>query len=185
MRESAEHALAVYRQADCLYTWAEVEAAVERLAEAITEAIGEEAPVVLTVMTGAVLPAAELMQRLDFPLELDYIHATRYAGTTRGGELEWIARPRTGLQGRTVLVVDDILDEGDTLAAIVDDCRAQGANAVHSAVLVEKRHDRRRPGVTADFVGIEVEDRYVFGCGMDYQGYLRNVPGIYAVQEET
>ena len=185
MRDSAEHALAVYRQADCLYTWEQVESAVDRLAKAVTTAVGGEAPVVLAVMTGAVIPVAELLQRLDFPLELDYVHATRYGDATRGGELEWIARPRTGLEGRTVLVVDDILDEGDTLAAIVADCREQGAQAVYSAVMVEKRHERRRPGVEADFVGLEVEDRYVFGCGMDYKGYLRNVPGIFAVKEEA
>lgn len=184
MRESAEHALAVYRQADCIHTWPEVEAAMDRMAKEVTEAVGGAVPVVLTVMTGAVIPVAELLQRLDFVLELDYVHATRYGDTTRGGELQWLARPRTDLEGRTVLVVDDILDEGHTLAAIIEECRRQGAEAVYSAVLVEKRHERRHPGVEADFVGLEVEDRYVFGCGMDYKGYLRNIPGIYAVKEE-
>jgi hypoxanthine phosphoribosyltransferase len=88
------------------------------------------------------------------------------------------------LRDRTVLVVDDILDEGLTLAAIVDFCRQQGARAVYSAVLVEKVHDRKSAAVEADFIGIKVEDRYVFGYGMDYHGYLRNVRGIYAVSEQ-
>lgn len=185
MRESAEHAAAVYRQADCLYSWEQVGRVCDGMAEEITHAIGGDVPVVLTVMTGAVIPAAELLLRLDFPLELDYIHATRYGDTTRGGELEWICRPRTPLADRTVLVVDDILDEGYTLAAILDACRKGGADKVYSAVLVRKRHDRCVPGLAADFVGLEVDDRYVFGCGMDYKGYLRNVPGIYAVKEEA
>lgn len=184
MRESAEHAEAVYREADCLYTWEQVGKAFDGMARGITRELGGEVPVVLSVMTGAVIPTSELMLRLDFPLELDYAHATRYGDTTRGGELEWICRPRTPLAGRTVLVVDDILDEGHTLAAILDACREAGADKLYSAVLVRKLHDRGVPGLTADFVGLEVEDRYVFGCGMDYKGYLRNVPGIYAVKEE-
>ena len=111
------------------------------------------------------------------------MHATRYRGDVRGQELEWIARPRTPLEGRTVLVLDDILDEGVTLAAILEDCRAQGARAVHSAVLVDKRIGRPRTLERADFTGLSVPDRYVFGFGMDYRGYLRNLPAIYAVAE--
>jgi len=136
----------------------------------------------LCVMTGGLVTASELFIRLDFPLQLDYLHATRYQGGTRGSELQWITRPSQDLEGRTVLVVDDILDEGLTLAAILDYCREQGAAAVYSMVLVEKQHDRKASDLKADFVGLPVEDRYVFGYGMDYHGYLRNVRGIYAVE---
>jgi hypoxanthine phosphoribosyltransferase len=124
-----------------------------------------------------------LLLRLGFPLRLDYVHATRYRGTTRGGELEWIKRPRTSLRDEHVLIVDDIFDEGITLELIARHCRAQGARSVHSAVLVEKQRARQcdyRP----DFVGLEVADRYVFGMGMDYKEYLRNVAGIYAVADQ-
>ena len=159
----------------------EVSAAMDRLARQVTERLRDEAPLVLCVMTGAIIPTTWLVQRLDFPLELDYIHATRYQGGTAGGTLDWVVRPRTELRGRCVLVVDDILDEGVTLAAIVEHCRAAGARAVYSCVLAQKIHPRPRAMDEADFTGLTVDDRYVFGCGMDYHGFLRNLPAIYAV----
>jgi hypoxanthine phosphoribosyltransferase len=151
------------------------------MAGEIAQRIGAADPLLLCVMTGGLVPASELFTRLDFPLQLDYLHATRYQGTRGGAELKWVARPSQALRGRTVLVVDDILDEGLTLAAILAYCREQGAAAVYSAVLVEKLHQRKASGLRADFVGVQVEDRYVFGYGMDYHGYWRNVRGIYAV----
>ncbi|MCU7845860.1 MAG: hypoxanthine-guanine phosphoribosyltransferase [Candidatus Thiodiazotropha sp. (ex Monitilora ramsayi)] len=168
--------------ADELYSRVEVEQALDRLAEEISAALSEEDPIVLCVLNGALIPTGHLLTRLNFPLRQDYVHATRYRGETSGADLEWIGQPNTSLQGEAVLVVDDILDEGITLAAIVEACRKAGARSVYSAVLVEKQHDRSN-GYTADFVGIQVEDRYVFGFGMDYKGYLRNVPGILAIPE--
>jgi hypoxanthine phosphoribosyltransferase len=131
-------------------------------------------------MVGGLIPAGNLLPRLDFPLEVDYIHATRYGNEMQGGELNWIVRPDISLEDRTVLIVDDILDGGITLAAIVDYCKKQKAKEVYTAVLLDK-HQGRVPGGTqhADFTGIMMEDGFVFGYGMDYQGYLRNAPGIY------
>jgi hypoxanthine phosphoribosyltransferase len=171
----------VLATAEQLYTRAEVEAALDRMAGEIQQSLGDRNPLLVCVMTGGLVPASELFTRMEFPVQLDYLHATRYQGTRGQRELKWITRPSQSLQGRTVLVVDDILDEGLTLAAILAQCREQGANAVYSAVLVEKRHQRRNSGLNADFVGVEVEDRYVFGYGMDYHGYWRNLRGIYAV----
>ncbi|GMQ83922.1 MAG: hypoxanthine-guanine phosphoribosyltransferase [Gammaproteobacteria bacterium] len=174
---------AVLENADLLFSQREVEQALDRLAGDIEQTLGDRDPLLLCVMTGGLVPAGELFTRLDFPVQLDYLHATRYQGTVGGDKLKWITAPSQPLNGRTVLVVDDILDEGLTLAAILDYCREQGASAVYSAVLVEKIHDRKTDGLQADFVGLQVEDRYVFGYGMDYHGYLRNVKGIYAVAD--
>lgn len=165
-----------------LYDEQAVNTALDTMAAAITEVMGGRNPLLLCVMTGGVVPAGALFTRLRFPVQFDYLHATRYRGGTTGSDLKWICPPSQPLRGRTVLVVDDILDEGLTLAAILDYCREQGAEAVYSAVLVEKHHGRKVAGLQADFVGLHVEDRYVFGCGMDYHGYLRNVPAIYAVE---
>ena len=170
----------VYQQADCLHSQQQVEAAIGKMGKDITTALEKKNPLLLCVLTGAIVPTGQLLTHLDFPLELDYIHATRYSGETSGGKLHWIAEPRISLSNRVVLVVDDILDEGHTLAEILEYCHAQGASEVYSAALVEKLHDRKQD-VQADFIGLEVEDRYVFGYGMDYKGYLRNAPGIYAV----
>jgi len=174
---------AVLESADQLCTQAEVEAALDRMAADIGQAIGARDPLLLCVMTGGLIVSSELFTRFKFPVQLDYLHATRYQGTRGGDVLKWITRPSQDLQGRTVLVVDDILDEGLTLAAILDDCHEQGAKAVYSAVLVEKIHARKAGDLKADFVGLQVEDRYLFGYGMDYHGYLRNLKGIYAVAD--
>jgi hypoxanthine phosphoribosyltransferase len=131
-------------------------------------------------MNGGVVPFGRLVSRMDFPLQLDYCHATRYRGDTQGGDLHWLKEPSESLTDRAVLIVDDILDEGYTLQALTEACAVQGAASVHTAVLAVKRHDRG-VGLQADFWALEVEDRYVFGYGMDYKDYLRNAPGIFAV----
>lgn len=171
----------VMNEADCLHDQQAVEAALDKMATAIGSVMHNRNPLVLCVLTGAIIPAGHLLTRLPFPMQIDYIHATRYRGKTSGGELNWKVRPTHALKDRTVLVVDDILDEGITLAAILEHCRQEGASEVYSAVLVEKQHDRKN-GLQADFVGLRTEDRYLFGYGMDYKDYLRNAPGIYAVK---
>lgn len=171
----------MYKEADLLCSKAQVEAAMDNMAAQITAKLADKNPLVLCVMVGGLIPAGQLLSRLDFPLHMDYIHATRYGDKTHGGTLNWIVKPSRPVTDRVVLLIDDILDEGLTLAAIMQDCKAQGAADVHSAVLVEKIRARTVP-VTADFVGLKVEDRYLFGYGMDYKGYLRNAPGIYAVK---
>ena len=174
----------VLRTADLLYTEADVERAFDEMAQDIEAKLGSCMPVVLGVMIGALVPLGKLLPRLQFPLEVDYIHATRYHRSTRGADLVWLARPQTSLRERTVLVVDDILDEGQTLAGIVDECYEAGAQEVLAAVLVNKQHDRRFEGLEANFYGLNIDDRYVFGTGMDYKGYFRNLAGIYAVKRD-
>jgi hypoxanthine phosphoribosyltransferase len=174
--------LTVLREADPLHTAAEVAAAYDRLAVEISAKLKDSDPVVLCVMIGGMVPTVEILRRMEYPHELDYLHATRYRGETRGNDIVWKVRPSTRLAGRTVLIIDDILDEGHTLAAIQDAIRAEGVKALYTAVLVEKQHKRRHPGAKADFVGLTVPDRYVFGGGMDYRNHLRFAPGIYAVK---
>jgi hypoxanthine phosphoribosyltransferase len=161
-----------------------VTAALDRMAGEITEVLDGTLPIVLCVLNGGIIPTGHLLTRLTFPLETDYLHATRYRGKTTGDrEIAWLCKPHLSLQGRAVLLVDDILDEGHTLKAISEYCRDSGAARVYTAVLVEKHHDRRLAGMTADFTGLAVEDCYVFGCGMDYKGYLRNLNGIFTIGE--
>ena len=172
-----------YAEADCLATPAEVAAALDRMAGDITARLSDANPLVYSVMNGGLIVAGRLVARLDFPLEVAYLHATRYGHALVGTLLDWRVRPTQDLRGRRVLVIDDILDEGHTLAAIVAHCRREGAAEVLTAVLVEKLHDRKAfPGMRADFVGLELADRYLFGCGMDYKGYWRNAPGIFALK---
>ena len=184
---SPEQIEKVLTEAELLHSPNEIQVAYDRIATAITETLIKNiprygSPLILAVPIGGIFPAAEIISRLRFPLEVDYIHATRYQGGTTGKALTFLARPRIPLENRTVIVIDDILDEGITLAAILDFCRDNGAREVLTAVLAEKQHNRKPTIQHADFTGLSVEDRYVFGCGMDYKSHLRNEQGIYAVK---
>lgn len=184
MSITSADAQVVFESADCLYSKNDVEQAIIRLSSEITEKLRDENPIILCVMNGGLVPAGLLITHLNFPLQVDYLHATRYRGETVGSNLNWLAKPQFDLKDRVVLVIDDILDEGLTLKEILAYCRQQGVKALYSAVLVEKLHDRKKGEQHADFIGLQVADRYVFGYGMDYKGFLRNAPGIYAVQGE-
>jgi hypoxanthine phosphoribosyltransferase len=168
-------------QATCVHDPAAIEAAIRRIGAEIDAALDGDAALFLTVMQGGLIFAGQLAVAIATPLDFDYVHATRYRGATLAGELLWVKRPTRSLADRTVLLADDILDEGHTLKALRDYCIENGARRVLLAVLCEKRHDRRVPGLVADFVGVEVPDRYVFGCGMDYYEQGRNLPAIYAL----
>ena len=171
----------VLEDADLVWSEADVGAAYARLAREISNALGASTPLIIPVMMGGMVPASRILSQLNFPVEIDYVHATRYRGDVRGRTLEWIAHPSSDFKDRNVLVVDDILDEGITLASIITHCQELGAREVHCAVLVDKQIGRPRVFDRADFTGLEVDDRYVFGCGMDYRGYFRNLPAIYAL----
>lgn len=172
----------VFASADCLHTQQQVEAALDRIADGLNARLHNTNPVLLCVVVGGIVTLGNLLPRLTFPLQVDYVHVTRYQGKTDGGSLQWIAKNRLDLRGRTVVVVDDILDAGHTMQAVIDLCRAEGASAIYSVVLVAREKTRQPDGSDgADFVGVYVDDRYVFGYGLDYKEYLRNAPGIYAV----
>ncbi len=179
------HIQEVYDKSTQLFSTTEVEAALDKMAVEIREVLHDKNPILLCVMIGGLVPLGNLLPRLDFALEVDYLHATRYRGEIEGGALHWKVKPTLSLKDRTVLIVDDILDAGVTLAAIVDEVKALGASDVQTAVLVDKHHRRAKNGLQhADFVGLEVDDHYIFGYGMDYNEYLRNAPGIFVVAPE-
>ena len=180
--ELREEAIAIMASADCLFDQSAVEAALERMAQAINRDMAGSKAVVICVMNGGLVASGLILPKLNFPLHLDYLHASRYRERTSGDHLHWKVDPAQSLAGKDLLLIDDILDEGHTLDAIIKFCRAQAPTSVRAAVLVQKEHDRGvRPPV--DYVGLSVPDRYVFGYGMDYKGYWRNAPGIYAVAE--
>jgi hypoxanthine phosphoribosyltransferase len=173
----------VQTTADLLYSEEEVEAALDKMAEQINVLLADRDPLLLCVMNGGIVVAGKLISRLSIPLTIDAINASRYQNQTSGGSIEWILKPGESLKNRTVLVIDDVLDEGITLAAIYEYCLDQGALSVYSAVLVNKLLDHEKP-ITADFIGLDAPNRYLFGYGMDYKGYLRNASGIYACKED-
>ena len=174
-----EESLQVASDAMCLYDLETIRNEITRLGREITEQLQDEHPLVLTVLNGGIIFAGELLLHLPFPLELDSIKVGRYQGAIEGGQMKWLVEPALPVLNRTVLVVDDILDEGITLHEIHQYLKARGARKILSAVLVEKKLKREKPH-QADFVGLYTEDYYLFGFGLDYKGQLRNWPGIYA-----
>lgn len=178
---SPQEAQQILAEADLICSETEVVAAVARLASELNVALVGRNPVVVSVMGGAVVFTGQLLPLLNFPLDFDYVHATRYGDATAGGALQWVVEPRTSVRGRTVLLLDDILDEGITLAAIRQHLLEAGASDCITAVFADKDLGRSKP-LVADYVGVSLPNRYVFGYGMDVSGAWRNLPAIYAVK---
>jgi hypoxanthine phosphoribosyltransferase len=177
-----KQAWAFLENSDLVAAEEEVQAAVRRLASEIEQRLSDAYPLVLAVMGGAVVFAGQVLPLLRFPLDFDYIHASRYGAATRGSSVDWKVSPPGLAKGRVVLVLDDILDHGETMSVIRERLLALGAIRFHCAVLVEKVLAIAKP-ITPDFVGLRIPDRFVFGCGMDAKGYWRNLPEIRAMRE--
>ncbi len=173
----------ILHNSEVLFTADQVQAALRKLASSICAELSDQHPLVLSVMGGAVVFTGQLLPLLDFPLDFDYVHVSRYGNNKQGGEMRWKVAPHENVRGRVVLVVDDILDEGETLNAIRNRVMELGAVKFCSAIFADKKNGLNKP-IRADFVGLEVPDRFVFGYGMDVHGAWRNLPAIYAMKEE-
>ena len=179
---SIQQAQQILQTAELIYSGRTVAQTVHRMALDITQRLSQQQPLVLCVMNGAVIFTGHLLPQLSFPLDLDYLHLSRYNEQLHGGEIRWRVEPGESVKDRVVLVLDDILDEGLTLAAIRDRVLKNGAKAFYSAVFAEKETGRPKP-LQADFVGLIVPDRYVFVFGMEIHGAWRNFPAVYAAKD--
>ena len=183
MTDVPEYALSAWRRAEPVVDADTVTRAIDRTAVRLTLALRAANPLVLCVMNGALVYGGRLLVRLHFPLELGYVHVARYGDYTRGGSLAWVSRPRQSLAGRQVLLVDDVLDDGDTLDTVRRWASEEGAARVWTTVLVRKQTPRNE-AIDIDFTALHCPDRYLIGCGMDYRGYWRNLPAVYALPED-
>jgi hypoxanthine phosphoribosyltransferase len=182
MTLSNQHAREILQQAELLYSAEQVQAALYQVAQRINAELSEAHPLVLSVMGGAVVFTGQLLPLLSFPLDFDYVHVSRYGDARKGGTMRWKVEPGESVRNRVVLLVDDILDEGHTLRALHDRVLERGASRCYSAVFADKLRGCKKP-IQADFVGLDLPDRFVFGYGMDIDGAWRNLPAIYAVKE--
>lgn len=172
------------QEAELLFGAREVDLAIGNLAKEINRDYAHKLPVIFCVMSGGVYLAGQLLPKLSIPSMFDYMHATRYQGGVEGNSVNWLKKPSSSIAGKDVLILDDILDQGLTLKAIVDECNMLNAKQIKIAVLVEKDTGQAKP-IQADYVGLTVPNRYVFGCGMDIYGWWRNLPAIYAWKNEV
>lgn len=184
MIDRTARAWQILEAAELIHSAAAVDAAIERVAAEIGARLKDQYPLVLSVMGGAVVFTGRVLPLLNFPLEFDYIHASRYGAAISGGQVDWKVEPKGNVADRVVLVLDDILDMGDTMLAIRERVLGLGARAFYSAVLTDKKKATAKP-ICADFVGLSLPDRYVFGCGMDAHGIWRNLPAIYALRQDA
>lgn len=180
MTASIQQARDILKNAELLYSAEQIQAALHKLAQQINTVLAEKHPLVLSVMGGAVVFSGQLLPLLNFPLDFDYVHVSRYGDARRGGAMHWKVAPQENVRGRVVLVLDDILDEGHTMEALRQRVMALGAKKFYCAVFADKQHGRKKP-MHADFVGVDLPDRFVFGYGMDIEGMWRNLPAIYAL----
>ena len=176
-------ALEIKRRAVCLHGADEIERAYQDMAAEISVELADKDPIVLCVMNGGLMPTAALLNHIHIPMELDYLHVTRYRHEMQGSEdIHWLAYPQLNLKDRVILIVDDIFDEGHTMLAVKNYCQQQGASEIFIAVLVNKMHERKVKALVPDFIGLQSEDKFLFGAGMDYMGHFRNLSEIYAVK---
>ena len=180
MKSDREEINLILRNATQVATPMEVTQALDRMASEISKQLKSAFPIVAALMNGGVVPLGMILPKLDFLLETDYIHPTRYNDSTSGGEIKWIRKPPDSFARRTVLLIDDVLDNGITLQKTKEECLKVGAKKIYTAVLVEKIVNDRGGLQKTDFCGLRLPDQYLFGCGMDYKRRYRNLPGIFA-----
>lgn len=180
-----ETALQNHEHSRQLFDAAAVDQAISDMANEIAEQMQGKFPLVLCVMNGGLYLTGQLLRLWEFPLTVDYVHATRYRLATLGRDVVWKAYPQNELRERHVIIVDDILDQGYTLEEVQNYCQKQGAASITSVFLIKKHHQRPQLDLQADFVALECADDYVYGCGMDYSGHFRNLSAIYALQSDS
>lgn len=174
---------AIQSKARLLFSSEEIQKAIDHVADEITDTLHDKAPICLAVLNGAMVFTGHLMTRLKFPLQLGYIHATRYQGEIEGNEIIWRAEPSIDLKDRHVLIIEDILDEGLTLTSVINYCRKAGATGVYTATLIDKQRKRAEGGLAqCDFTGIKIPNHFIYGFGLDYKDFLRNEDCIYIVE---
>lgn len=184
MQVTYKEAEDILTKSEILYTAEELHKKITSIASAITNEINHEIPIFLTVMNGGLFFAAKLMEQIKKPFIADYIHASRYGDATFGsGHISWYRQPKAeDIQGRTVYIVDDILDEGHTLAEIKRVLIHLGAKEVKIAVLIDKDIGKDKP-IAADYFGYHSPNKFLFGFGMDIYGLYRQFSDIYTYEE--
>ena len=171
---------ALIRKSSVIYSELEIKTVIKNIADQVNQTIKTDDLYVLCVMNGALIFAGQLLPRLEKNIQYSYIHATRYAASLTGGPIHWLVKPSKDIEGKTVLILDDILDEGITLREIVTTCEAMKAKAIYTAVLFDKDIVKEKSYIP-NFIGLKVPNRFVFGYGLDCKGLGRNLPHLYAL----
>ncbi|MCP4186248.1 MAG: hypoxanthine-guanine phosphoribosyltransferase [Gammaproteobacteria bacterium] len=180
-----ERAQQVHQDADLLFGADVVERSIAELAARVAADCENDFPLVICVMNGGLYLTGQLLRYWEFPLTVDYVHATRYRLATLGKDVLWKSYPQNEIRDRHVLIIDDIFDQGYTLEEVRAYCNKHGAKSCQSIFLIRKTHDHRKADINPDYVGLECGDCYVYGAGMDLNGYFRNLSSIYYIEKRV
>ncbi len=180
-----DRAQQVHQSAELIFDQGAVEQAVAELASRVEADCADDFPLVLCVMNGGMYLTGQLLRHWEFPLTLDYVHATRYRLATLGKNVLWKAYPQNEIRDRNVIIVDDIFDQGYTLEEVEDYCNKHGARRCSSVFLMHKLHPRKRADIEPDYFALECGDVYVYGAGMDLNGHFRNLSSVYSLPEKV
>ncbi len=182
MQLTSQQARDILQNSKILYTQEQINKAITGLAEQIEHEIDShtDLPIFLNVMNGGTFFTANLLQKIKSPFLLDYIHASRYGDAVYGStHITWYRQPNIDIiRNRIVYILDDILDEGHTLAEIKRFLLNIGALDCKIAVLIDKNIDKNKP-IQADYIGLRAPNHFLFGCGMDIYGLYRQLPSIH------
>jgi len=173
----------ILASAELIVSSRRIQLAIDDLASSISKDFGKSCPYVLIAMNGGVFLAGQLLPRLMMPMYVGHVHVSRYGSSLSGGEVSWEGMLPGEIKGKAVLVLDDIFDRGYTMASIKQRVLELGAESFSCAVLVDKTLQVEKP-FTPDYIGVRAPDKFLFGCGMDVDGFWRNMTEIYAVGED-
>ncbi len=156
----------------------DIEVKVQEIADSIREDFHEKYPMFLVVMNGAFIYAADLIRKLDFPCELNFVRIKSYHGTQSTGKIDIYMPPNIEITGRHIIIVEDIIDTGNSMTAFIKELEAQNPESISlTAILVKPEahlHD-----LTTDYPGFIIPNKFVVGYGLDYDGMGRNLKDIY------
>ena len=175
---------AILSRSQLVYTHEEIVSAIDLLAGKLNIQFKNKKALILPVLTGAIPFVGILLPRLSFTIEVNYFHLSRYQNNVGTNQIKITHQPsHESIFNQEVLVVDDILDAGITLKLINDQLITMKPKSISNVVLFEKQLDTKKE-ISADYVGLHVPDAYVFGFGLDFNGAGRNIPDLYAFNEE-
>ncbi len=160
----------------------QIDGRIEELAKQINESYGDKSFKAICVLRGAFVFCADLLRKVQSPCELDFISLSSYGLDDKSsGEVRIVEDLRMSCQGQDVVIIEDIIDSGETMKFLIPYLKKQGARTVEVAALLSKPSRRTHP-LTIDYLGFEIEDRFVVGVGLDYAGKYRHLPDLCEVE---
>lgn len=158
----------------------EIEQSIVRIAKQINEDLADKNPIFLAVLNGSFMFAGELMKHVDVPSEITFVRLASYQGVLSTNKVQEILGLNESIEARTVVIVEDIVDTGNTMVALLEELKRYNPREVRIATLLLKPDALKQP-LKLDYVALEIPNDFIVGYGLDYDGYGRNLKDIYKI----